>query len=121
VACGGEAWNGVVEADAMAGLLREGGVPEHAIVRERRSRDTLENARFAARLLEAHAPGAREVLVVTCAWHLPRAVRLFRRAGLVVEGLAVEVPDATRLERAYWTAREAITSLKDARRAVRVA
>jgi uncharacterized SAM-binding protein YcdF (DUF218 family) len=117
VACGGRAWNGVVEADAMAALLRERGVPEHAIVRERCSLDTLGNARFAAELLEMRE--RREVLVVTCAWHLPRALRLFRRAGFVAEGLGVEVPDATRLERAYWAAREAMSSLKDARRTVR--
>jgi uncharacterized SAM-binding protein YcdF (DUF218 family) len=119
VACGGRAWNGVVEADAMASLLRDDGVPEHAIVRERCSLDTLENARFASELLARREK--KEVLVVTCTWHLPRAVALFRRAGLVVTGLGVDAPDATRLERVYWRARETFTSLKDSRRSMRPA
>src|SRR5690606_18964589 len=80
VACGGLAWGGRVEADEIARILRDGGVPEQAVVRERSSRDTWENARHAAALLGPM--GVRKVVLVTCAWHLPRARRLFERAGL---------------------------------------
>ena len=118
VACGGRAWGGRVEADELARLLEEEGVPNDAILRERSSLDTLENAVFAAALLRRRE--IREVALVTCAWHLPRASSLFRRAGLEVEGIGVEPPQATLLQRAYWAAREKVTSLKDARRRVTV-
>lgn len=114
VACGGRAWGGRVEADEIARMLRDGGVPETAIVRERCSLDTRDNARFAAELLARH--DVRDVLVVTCEWHLPRAARLFEDAGLRVEGVGVATPRASILHRAYVTVRERISSWKDARR-----
>jgi uncharacterized SAM-binding protein YcdF (DUF218 family) len=116
VACGGRSWSGVVEADALARLLVECGVPDDAIARERCSFDTLDNARFAAALLGRR--GLDAAILVTCTWHLPRAKRLFERAGLRVEGVGVEPPHATRLARAYWWGREVFTSAKDARRKV---
>ena len=119
MACGGRAWGGRVEADALAEMLAEGGVAPGAIVRERCSLDTRDNARFAAALLGRR--GLSGVVLVTCAWHLPRAARLFRAAGLDVEGVAVEVPDATLLSRAYVRARERVSSWQDALRPVRLA
>lgn len=53
---------------------------------EARSRDTWENARFSAELLRA--AGISRVYVVTHAWHMPRALLAFRRAGIE----AVPVP-----------------------------
>jgi uncharacterized SAM-binding protein YcdF (DUF218 family) len=112
VACGGVAWAGKVEADAIAHLLQAGGVPEEAIVRERASRDTHENAVNAAKLLRARRRDV--VVVVTCSWHLPRARKLFARAGLrVVDGIGVAPPDAGLLARSYWAAREQVAALKD--------
>lgn len=118
VACGGRAWGGTVEADALAGMLEAAGVPREAIVRERCSLDTRDNARFAASLLGRR--GISSVLLVTCDWHLPRAERLFRAAGLEVEGVGVAPPDPTRAQRAYWWVRERLTSWKDARRKMRI-
>jgi uncharacterized SAM-binding protein YcdF (DUF218 family) len=114
VACGGRAWQGRVEADELARLLEEAGVPAEKIVRERCSLDTFENAKFAAELLRRR--GIEHVVVVTCAWHLARATALFRRAGLEVEGAAVEPPPTSVVRRAYWRVREALSSAKDARR-----
>jgi uncharacterized SAM-binding protein YcdF (DUF218 family) len=114
VACGGRAWDGRVEADEIARMLKDGGIPESAIVRERCSLDTRDNARFAAELLARR--GVTDVLVVTCAWHLPRAKRLFERAGLSVEGVGVPTPEASILHRAYVTVRERLSTWKDARR-----
>lgn len=101
-----------MEADEIARMLRDGGVPDEAIVRERSSLDTKENARYAAKLLEGR--GVRDVLVVTCAWHLPRALRLFEREGLRASGFGVPTPDPTLLHRAYVTVREQLSSWKDA-------
>ena len=51
VASGGTRWDGVVEADALAALLEQDGVPTEKIVRERASRDTYENAVEVAKLV----------------------------------------------------------------------
>lgn len=48
--------------------------------RESRSRNTRENARYSAELLRA--AGIRNVLLVTHAWHMRRAVLCFEEAGL---------------------------------------
>ena len=77
--CGGKAWNGVREADAFALYLIERGVPANAIERELRSRSTRQNARYAAQLLLPR--GVCRVGLVTCDWHMPRALRCFRGAG----------------------------------------
>lgn len=114
VACGGRSWAGLVEADEIARMLRERGVPAEAIVRERCSLDTRDNARFAAALLGRRGIG--RIVLVTCTWHLPRAERAFRAAGLEVEGVGVEPPDATFLQRLYWSQRERLSSWNDARR-----
>ncbi len=76
------------EARVAAALVREAGVPDGALLLEERSASTEENARFAAQELGA---GAR-VVVVTDAYHVFRAERVFRRhfadahgAGTVAE------------------------------------
>lgn len=63
-------------------LVRERSVPEARLVIETRSTTTFENARFAAELLRP-MPGQRWVLV-TDAWHMPRAAALFESAGFHV-------------------------------------
>ena len=72
-----------MEADVMARELALQGVPERAIVRERCSLSTRENARFTAEVLARR--GARGATLVTCPWHMARAVALFSRAGVAVE------------------------------------
>lgn len=49
---------------------------------EDRSRTTWENAAFSAPMLRT--AGVRRVLLVTSAWHMPRAVEAFERVGLRV-------------------------------------
>jgi uncharacterized SAM-binding protein YcdF (DUF218 family) len=115
VTCGGRDWSGRIEADELARMLEDGGVPREVILRERSSRDTYENAAYASRLLAAR--GLNDVVVVTCSWHLPRAVMLFERTGLrVVEGVGAPPPNPTLLSRAWWAARERVSSWKDLRR-----
>jgi uncharacterized SAM-binding protein YcdF (DUF218 family) len=118
VACGGRSWDGMVEADELARMMALHGVPAAAIVRERCSLDTRDNARFAAAMLERR--GVSSIVLVTCAWHLPRAERAFRAAGLDVRGVGVEPPDATPLQRFYWRERERLSSWNDARRGMRI-
>jgi uncharacterized SAM-binding protein YcdF (DUF218 family) len=66
------------EADALAEALHVAGVRD--VLVERRSKTTLENARFTAEMLAAR--GARRVWLVTQPFHAKRAALLFRRAGL---------------------------------------
>lgn len=78
---GGAPFGGRPEADTMAEALRD----DFAVAvrwRETASRDTAENAAFSAPIL--HAAGIRHIALVSHAWHLPRAVALFERAGLEV-------------------------------------
>jgi uncharacterized SAM-binding protein YcdF (DUF218 family) len=68
------------EADGIAALLQLLGVPAAAIVRETDSANTYENCVNSKRLLDAR--GVREVLLVTSALHMPRAVATCRSAGI---------------------------------------
>lgn len=67
------------EADDTRRLLIELGVPPERILVEDRSRNTFENALFSRRVA-APKPGETWVLV-TSAWHMPRAVGCFRAVG----------------------------------------
>jgi len=125
--CGGRSWDGIVEADDLARMMTAQGVPATAIVRERCSLDTRDNARFGAALLRRRgvAGGERSeqgmrVLLVTCSWHLPRAESLFRRAGLEVEGYGVEPPVPTVGQQLYRHARERLSRWHDERREMRI-
>jgi uncharacterized SAM-binding protein YcdF (DUF218 family) len=84
-----------IEADVMARYAHELGVPSNAIVRERRSQDTVQNARYSiAALCGRRARCRPSVIVVSSPYHLRRAVRLFRCAGARVQYDASALPDA---------------------------
>ena len=76
------------EADAAGPLLEEMGIPKSRLILERNSRNTYENAVLAKKLLGDRAKG-RWVLV-TSAWHMPRAMGAFRRAGWTVTAYPVD-------------------------------
>lgn len=106
VASGGRSWAGLVEADAMARELTRLGVPERAVVRERCSLSTVDNARFGVAALARR--GIDAGAVVTCAWHLPRAVVLFEGQGLRVEGVAAAAGEARLASRIWRWGRERV-------------
>lgn len=72
----------IPEAEAMAGLLRELGVPAFAILQERNSRNTRENARLSAEVLRPR--NVKTILLVTSAQHMARARAEFEAAGFQV-------------------------------------
>src|SRR5262245_11006975 len=84
------------EAIAMGRLLEALGVASARITLESRSRDTYENALFTRRLVNP-AAGERWLLVTT-AWHMPRAMGCFRQAGFAVEPWPVDYRTSGRLQ-----------------------
>lgn len=70
------------EAEAMRSFLLDLGVPAAAIDLEPGSSNSAANAERTAALLAKEGIG--EVLLVTSALHMPRARRLFQKAGLTV-------------------------------------
>ena len=64
------------------------GVSPERITYDDRSRNTHENATFSAELVKPK-PGERWLLV-TSAWHMPRAMGCFRRAGFAVTAYPVD-------------------------------
>jgi uncharacterized SAM-binding protein YcdF (DUF218 family) len=88
--------NDAREADFAASLFESLGVSRERLTMERRSRNTEENAQF-SRALAAPKAGERWLLV-TSAYHMPRSVGLFRRAGFAVEPYPVDWRVGTRAD-----------------------
>ncbi len=80
VVSGGAAEGRLPEAEVMSRLLREYGVPETAILREPNSRTTRENGVNTRELLESR--GLSRIILVTSAYHMDRALGVFRRLGV---------------------------------------
>lgn len=82
------------EAEAMAVVLRALGVPASALRLEGRSRNTRENAQHSLAL--ARQVGAKRVLLVTSALHMPRALAVFQ--GVFAGSGVTMIPAATDAE-----------------------
>jgi uncharacterized SAM-binding protein YcdF (DUF218 family) len=76
------------EAQMAGALFMSFGIPASRLILEDQSRTTAENAVF-SRALALPKPGERWLLV-TSAWHMPRAVGAFRKAGFPVEAYPVD-------------------------------
>ena len=76
------------EADYAADIFERLGVARDRLTMERRSRNTKENAEF-SKLLAAPKSGERWLLL-TSAFHMPRSVGIFRKAGFAVEPYPVD-------------------------------
>ena len=83
-----------VGAEAARLMFRDLGLMEgDRLVLETKARDTWENATF-TRALVHPKPGERWLLV-TSAWHMPRAMGVFRKAGFAVEPWPVDYRTAS--------------------------
>ncbi len=80
--------NDAKEADYATALFQGLGIPKSRLTMERQSRNTKENAEF-SRQIAAPKPGERWLLV-TSAYHMPRSIGLFRKAGFPVEAYPVD-------------------------------
>jgi uncharacterized SAM-binding protein YcdF (DUF218 family) len=76
------------EADYALSMLEDLGVAKERLTAERLSRNTVENAEF-AKAVASPRRGERWLLV-TSAYHMPRSIGVFRRAGFNVEAYTVD-------------------------------
>ena len=76
------------EADYAASLFESLGISSERLIMERRSRNTQENAEFSKVMVEPKS--GERWLLVTSAFHMPRSVGLFRKAGFNVEPYPVD-------------------------------
>jgi cyclophilin family peptidyl-prolyl cis-trans isomerase len=97
VASGGKRWQGLAEASAFKSRLIELGVPAARIVLELGSRNTRQNARYSAEL--ARERGFETLGVVTCDWHMPRALAAFRHYGISTVAVPATAPGQMRVRR----------------------
>ncbi|PVB60931.1 YdcF family protein [Labrenzia sp. 011] len=67
------------EAEGAARLFEDFGIPAHRVILEDASRNTWENAVFTRELIDPR-PGQRWLLV-TSAYHMPRSMGVFEKAG----------------------------------------
>ena len=86
-----------LEGDLLTRFAVEMGVPDSAITRTGAVNNTAEEAQAVAKLLRARGassglPGSSplRIVLVTSAFHMPRAQRLFERAGLSVAAYPVD-------------------------------
>ncbi|EDP74763.1 YdcF family protein [Hydrogenivirga sp. 128-5-R1-1] len=80
---GGAAIGVIPEAKVMKELLLEFGVEEKDIYADLRSRDTYENAKYVRNICEKI--GCRSITLVTSAFHMRRALMVFKKTGLEVQ------------------------------------
>jgi len=76
------------EAHYAVQLLQSFGIAANRIVAEDKSRNTVENAEYTMALAQPK-PGERWLLV-TSAYHMPRAIGVFRNVGFAVEAYPVD-------------------------------
>jgi len=70
------------EGEVMRRRLRTLGIASERIMVEQGARNTWQNAVLIKPMLQAH--GVRKIVLVTDAWHMPRAVWCFRQQGIDV-------------------------------------
>jgi len=122
LASGGSVFDdGISESQVMADVLeQEFNVP--VTWREHRSHNTMENAKFSHELL--HQAGITRIVLVTQAFHMPRALKAFEVVGFEVLpaptafiGHAADIdvldylPSASALKNSYFLAHESIGML----------
>jgi uncharacterized SAM-binding protein YcdF (DUF218 family) len=81
-------YGGGSEAEFAVRIFEDLGIPHERIIAEEQSRDTVENAVF-SKLIAMPQPGERWLLL-TSAYHMPRAIGTFRQAGFPVEAYPVD-------------------------------
>jgi uncharacterized SAM-binding protein YcdF (DUF218 family) len=84
------------EADYALSVFESLGIARNRLTVERRSRNTQENAEFSKTLVSPTA--GERWLLVTSAFHMPRSVGVFRKAGFAVEPYPADWRSGGRLD-----------------------
>jgi uncharacterized SAM-binding protein YcdF (DUF218 family) len=79
-----------LEGDVLAVHAQANGVPAAQIAVTGKVGNTAEEAREVSTLLRARHPGQPRVILVTSAFHMPRARQQFEAAGIIVEPFPVD-------------------------------
>jgi len=108
---GGAAHNQFVEAKVMARTAEAQGIPASAVFVEGEAMDTIQNACYSARIMQAH--GWHSAEVVSSAVHLPRVGLIFSR--LPLEWTTHAAPPIAPASAAHTTSAEILETLKTAR------
>lgn len=80
--------NDAKEADYATALFQGLGIDKSRLTMERQSRNTKENAEFSKQIVQPKR--GERWLLVTSAYHMPRSIGLFRKAGFPVEAYPVD-------------------------------
>jgi uncharacterized SAM-binding protein YcdF (DUF218 family) len=80
---------GVLEADDLADFMRMAGVPDQDIIIENQAKNTHESAVLVNEIL-TKIDGPKQLLIVTSAYHLPRAMACFKKVGVKADAFAAE-------------------------------
>lgn len=91
---------GPTDAENMANVLGDIGIPREALVLEETSRNTRENALHTRSILSEQ--GIERIILVTSASHMPRAASVFRKVGFEVIPAPVDF-QVTQRGWAYYT------------------
>ena len=75
-------YSGMTEAAAVKPVFSQMGIAPHRIIYENRSKNTWQNASYTKQLLKLDSN--RRWLLVTSAYHMPRSMGCFRKAGINV-------------------------------------
>lgn len=97
VVAGGRRWGSHSEAECMQRWLVDRGVPASRVLWDLCSLTTLENAVYCRELAQLH--GLRRLTLVTCDFHMQRALAAFRRVGLDCDPLPARTPGGVRWSR----------------------
>lgn len=95
--------SGRSDAEISQMIFWDCAVPREDFLLEDSSRTTYENALYTKRLLERHFPPGTQVVLVTSAFHMRRAVACFEKMGISVVPFAVDhraTPPSGALD--YW-------------------
>ena len=105
---GGAAHNQFVEATVMARAAHAQGIPESALFLETRAQNTIQNACYSRKIMDAH--GWHSAEIVSEPAHLPRAAMIFSHTPL--EWRMHPAPALSRDASAYQTSHESVETLK---------
>jgi uncharacterized SAM-binding protein YcdF (DUF218 family) len=88
LACGGQngfiKYKGFTEAGFIAENLMDLGIPAEDILIEDQSKTTLENAAFGKKIIDSTGVLKGKAVLITSAFHIPRAVETFEAEGIPV-------------------------------------